>query len=76
MFRIERLGATTPNCVPQSRTFLFKANPETALVLLQQRQIGRIHWAMDDSRRLIVWADTVFEEGVENVAQDVVSRQP
>jgi len=29
---------------------------------------------MDDSRRLIVWADTGSEEEVRNVAEDVASR--
>jgi len=60
---------------PFSRSpLLFKPKPDTARVLLEQRQIGQIHWAMDDSRHLIVWADTGFEEMVGNVAQDIASR--
>jgi hypothetical protein len=53
---------------------LYEARPDTARVLLELRQVGLIHWAMDDSRRLIVWADTGSEEKVGNVAQDVASR--
>lgn len=53
---------------------LFTARPDTARVLLEQRQIGQIYWAMDDSRRLIVSADTGFEDMVANIAQDVASR--
>ena len=53
---------------------LFKARPDSARVLLEQRPVGQIYWAMDDSRRLIVSADTGFEDAVVNVAQDVASR--
>ena len=53
---------------------LFKARPDSARVLLEQRPIGQIYWAMDDSRRLIVSADSGFEDRVAKVAQDVASR--
>jgi hypothetical protein len=53
---------------------LFKPKPDTARVLMEQRQIGTIYWALDDSRRLIVSADSGFEEMVTKVAQDVASR--
>jgi hypothetical protein len=53
---------------------LYKARPDTARVLMELKQVGSIHWAMDESRRLVVWADTGFEEMVRNVAQDVASK--
>jgi hypothetical protein len=53
---------------------VFTAKPDTARVLLEHRQIGLIHWAMDESRHLIVWADIGSEEKVRKVAEDVASR--
>ena len=53
---------------------LYKANPDHARVLMQLEQVGSIHWAMDGSRRLVVWADTGSEESVRNIAVDVASR--
>jgi hypothetical protein len=53
---------------------LFKAKPDTARVLFEERPIGQIYWAMDDSCRLIVSADAGFEDKVAKVAQDVASR--
>jgi hypothetical protein len=52
----------------------FKARPDSARVLLEQRHVGQISWAMDDSRRLVVSSDTGFEDKVANIAQDVASR--
>lgn len=60
---------------PFTRTpLLFEAKPDTARVLLEQRHIGQIYWAMDDSRCLIVSADTGFEDTVATIARDVASR--
>lgn len=53
---------------------LFKADPYAARVRVESRQVGSIHWAMDDSRRLVVWAETGSEEKVRNVAEDVASK--
>lgn len=53
---------------------LFKADPYAARVRVESRQVGSIHWAMDDSRRLVVWADPGSEENVRNVAEEVASK--
>lgn len=53
---------------------LFKSKPDTARVLMEQNPIGLIHWAPDDTCRLIVLADAGFEDSVRNLAQDVASR--
>lgn len=49
-------------------------DPTAAQVMIAGHQIGSIHWAMDDSRRLVVWSDAGAEEKVGGVATDVASR--
>ncbi len=49
-------------------------DPTTAQVIIDGGQVGSIHWAMDDSRRLVVWASAGAEEKVRSVATDVASR--
>jgi hypothetical protein len=56
------------------KPLLFEARQDSARVLVKLRQIGSIHWALDDSRRLVVWADIGSEQEVRNVAEDVASR--
>jgi hypothetical protein len=56
------------------KPYLYKANPDLARVCVQLEQVGSIHWAMDDSRRLVVWAEPGSEQSVRNIAQDVASR--
>lgn len=53
---------------------LYQPNQTAAQVLIDGRHIGSIHWAMDDSRRLVVWSTTGAEEKVEGVATDVAAR--
>ena len=56
------------------RPMEFKPHPYDAEVEIEGRTIGAIHWAMDDSRRLIVWSDVGSEISVRAVAEDVASR--
>ena len=53
---------------------LFKPHPDTARVIVDGSQVGSIHWAMDDSRRLVVWAETAAKSRVIAIANDVASR--
>jgi hypothetical protein len=53
---------------------LYQPNPTGALVVIEGSQIGSIHWAMDDSRRLVVWSNAGAEEKVRSVATDVAVR--
>jgi hypothetical protein len=55
---------------PQS----YRPDPATAQVIIDCGQVGSIHWAMDDSRRLVVWSSAGAEEKVRSVATDVASR--
>jgi hypothetical protein len=48
--------------------------PEEALVMIDVTEIGSIHWAVDDSRRLVVWSKTGAEKKVGGVAKDVAAR--
>lgn len=50
---------------------LFRPHPDTARVVVDGTQVGSIHWAMDDSRRLVVWAETAAIARVTDVANDV-----
>lgn len=53
---------------------LYRPDPTTAQVIIDGHQVGSIHWAMDDSRRLVVWSSAGAEEDVRSVATDVASR--
>jgi hypothetical protein len=53
---------------------LYRADPTTARVMIEGTQIGSIHWAMDDSRRLVVWSIAGAEEKIRGVASDVAAR--
>jgi hypothetical protein len=52
----------------------FTPNPYRSEVEIEGREIGAIHWAMDDSRRLVVWSNVGEEIPVRAVAEDVASR--
>jgi hypothetical protein len=56
------------------RPMEFKPSPYHGSVEIAGRKVGAIHWAMDDSRRLIVWSDAGSETPVRAVAEDVASR--
>jgi hypothetical protein len=51
----------------------YRPDPTTAQVIIDGGQVGSIHWAMDDSRRLVVWSSTGAEVKVTSVATDVAS---
>jgi hypothetical protein len=52
----------------------YTPTPDTARVLLNSQEIGVIHRAMDDSRRLLVLSRAGSEEEVIGVAQEIASR--
>ena len=52
----------------------FKPHPDAARVVVDGTQVGSIHWAMDDSRRLIVWSETAAKLRVVDIANDIASR--
>jgi hypothetical protein len=52
----------------------YTAAPDTARVLLGSQEIGLIHWAMDNSRHLVVQSHADSKAEVISVAQDVASR--
>lgn len=52
----------------------FKPHPDTARVVVDGVQVGSIHWAMDDSRRLVVRAERAAIARVIAIANDVASR--
>lgn len=53
---------------------IFQPHPDHARVIVDDTQVGSIHWAMDDSRRLIVWSEPAAKSSVLDVANDVASR--
>jgi hypothetical protein len=53
---------------------IFQSHPDHARVMVDDTQVGSIHWAMDDSRRLIVWSEAAAKSRVLDVANDVASR--
>jgi hypothetical protein len=52
----------------------FKAGSDYARVLLSGGQIGAIHWAMDDSRCLVVWSEPGSEASVRDVAEEIAKQ--
>lgn len=56
------------------RPMEFKPNPYDSAVQVEDRRVGTIHWAMDDSRRLVVWSEVGSEISVRAVAEDVALR--
>jgi hypothetical protein len=60
---------------PFTRTPMsFKPHPDAARVVIDGTQVGSIHWAMDDSRRLVVWAEPAAKSRVVDIANDVASK--
>jgi hypothetical protein len=56
------------------RPQLCQSSQTTAQVIIDRSQCGFIHWAMDDSRRLVVWSIAGAEEKVRGVAIGVAAR--
>jgi len=53
---------------------VFTPRPDAAIVVVDGTKIGAIHWAMDDSRQLIVWSEAETKIRVVAIASDVASR--
>jgi hypothetical protein len=52
----------------------YKPAPDYALIIVDGAKVGAIHWAMDDSRRLVLWSIPTARIQVIDTAQDVASR--
>ena len=53
---------------------VFRPSPYAASVVVDGTEIGAIHWAMDDSRQLLVWSEAEAKIRVVAIASDVASR--
>jgi hypothetical protein len=53
---------------------IYQAATDSAIVLPDDAKEGAIHWAMDDSHRLVVWPLPMARARVVAVAEDVASR--
>jgi hypothetical protein len=49
-------------------------NADATSVMIDDSKVGSIHWAMDDSRFLVVWSKAGADEKVIGVAMDVAAR--
>jgi hypothetical protein len=56
------------------RPMIFKSNPDGAQVRVKSSVVGSIHWAMDGSRKLIVWSEAGAEVAVQRIAIDIATR--
>ena len=56
------------------KPMVFRPSPDAAIVVVDGTKIGAIHWAMDDSRQLIVWSEAETKIRVVAIASDVASR--
>ena len=52
----------------------YRPSPDVALIVSSSSDVGMIHWAMDQSRHLVVWSTAGAEGEVRNVADDVATR--
>jgi hypothetical protein len=53
---------------------VYSPSPDAAIVVVDGIEIGAIHWAMNDSRQLIVWSGPEAKNRVVVIASDVASR--
>ena len=69
-------GAPKQGTNPFSREpMVFRPSPLAAIVVVDGTKIGAIHWAMDDSRQLIVWSEEAEAKiRVVAIASDIASR--
>jgi hypothetical protein len=71
------LGAVEPkqgiNPFTKKPTVL-EPRPDIARVLVDGKDVGSIHWAMDNSYQLVVWAEMGARNVVADVASDIASR--
>ena len=56
------------------KPMVFSPSPDAASVVVDGTRIGAIHWAMNDSRQLIVWSEAEAKIRVVAIASDVASR--
>jgi hypothetical protein len=52
----------------------FEARADSARILLDDIDVGTVHWAEDGSSRLVVWSTPAAETRVTVVAQDIAAR--
>jgi hypothetical protein len=56
------------------KPMVFSPSPDAATVHVDGTKVGAIHWAMNDSRQLIVWSEGEAKTRVIAIATDVASR--
>jgi hypothetical protein len=54
--------------------YVYQPPTDYAHILLDGKEVGAIHWTMDDSRRLVVWSMPGVKTRVIVIAQDVASK--
>jgi hypothetical protein len=52
----------------------FKPHLDHARVLVEDLQVGSIHWALDGATSLMVWAEAAAKSRVIEIASDVAAR--
>jgi hypothetical protein len=52
---------------------LYQPTPDYAQITVDGTAIGAIHWAMDDSRRLVLWSLPTTRIPVIDIAQEVAA---
>jgi hypothetical protein len=69
------LREPTPGINPFTKApMTFKPHPDHARVLVEGSQVGSIHWAMDNSTRLMVWSEAAAKSRVIEIATDAAWR--
>ena len=56
------------------KPMVYSPSPDAATVVVDGTTIGAIHWAMNDSRQLIVWSEPEVKNRLVVIASDVASR--
>ena len=56
------------------KPMVYSPSPDAATVVVDGTTIGAIHWAMNDSRQLIVWSEPEAKNRLVVIASDVASR--
>jgi hypothetical protein len=56
------------------KPYSFEARADFARILLDDIDIGAVHWAEDGSSRLVVWSTPAGRTRVTVVAQDIAAR--
>lgn len=53
--------------------FIYKPAPDYAQITVDGTKVGAIHWAMDESRRLVLWSLPTARIQVIDIAQEVAA---